>query len=323
MMLPVQGEGSSEEAEEARIAELHGLGLLDTEPDDRFDRVTRLAQRLFDVPIALVSLVDTDRQWFKSAQGLDVRETPREHAFCAHALAGDEVLHVPDATLDPRFAENPLVTGAPDIRFYAGHPISGPSGAKLGTLCIIDRHARSLSDEDKAALRDLAEVVEREIAALHLAAVDPLTGLRNRRSFEASASKILEVCGRRGVPATLLYLDLDGFKAINDTLGHEAGDEALVAFARLLGSTFRGSDVVSRLAGDEFAVLLPGADGSAAAEAVERLTDALAAARASGSPLAASVGTATATPEAPASLDQLLQAADAAMYEAKRAGRAP
>jgi diguanylate cyclase (GGDEF)-like protein len=309
----------SEEAarEAARLAELHGLGLLDTDPDERFDRVTRLAQRLFDVPIALVSLVDVDRQWFKSAQGLEVRETPREHAFCAHAIDGEEVLHVPDATLDPRFSDNPLVTGDPDIRFYAGHPISGPSGAKLGTLCIIDRQARSLTEDDKAALRDLAEVVEREIAALHLAAVDPLTGLRNRRSFETSASKILEVCRRRGVAATLLYLDLDGFKEVNDTQGHDAGDAVLVSVARVLCTTFRVSDVIARLGGDEFAVLLPGSGQAEAEEAVARLQAGFAAAS-----LAVSVGAATMDPAgADDDLAELQRRADEAMYAAKRAGR--
>jgi diguanylate cyclase (GGDEF)-like protein len=305
----------SEEA--ARLAELHGLGLLDTDPDERFDRVTRLAQRLFDVPIALVSLVDVDRQWFKSAQGLEVRETPREHAFCAHAIAGDEVLHVPDATLDPRFSDNPLVTGDPDIRFYAGHPISGPSGAKLGTLCIIDRQARSLTEDDKAALRDLAEVVEREIAALHLAAVDPLTGLRNRRSFETSASKILDVCRRRGVAATLLYLDLDGFKEVNDTQGHDAGDAVLVSVAQVLCTTFRASDVIARLGGDEFAVLLPGSGRAEAEEAVGRLQAGFSTAS-----LVVSIGAATMDPAGgDDDLAELQRRADEAMYQVKRAGR--
>ena len=304
--------------ERTRVAELRGLGLLDTEPDERFDRVTRLAQRLFGVPIALVSLVDADRQWFKSVQGLDVRETPREQAFCAHAIQGDDVMHVPDATKDPRFEDNPLVTGAPDIRFYAGHPIAGPSGAKLGTLCIIDREPRDLDEGDRASLRDLAEMVEREIAALHLASNDPLTGLANRRSFETSASQLLEMCERRHVPATLLYLDLDGFKAINDSHGHEEGDRALVDFGAALTATFRSSDVIARLAGDEFAVLLPATDG--ADGPIRRLHEHLDD-RNRGRPyaLVTSIGMATSVPgsDAPSSLAGLLRAADADMYRHK------
>lgn len=300
----------------ARVAELRGLGLLDTDSEERFDRVTRLAQRLFDVPIALVSLVDADRQWFKSVQGLDVQETPREQAFCSHAIESDEIMHVADATKDPRFVDNPLVTGAPDIRFYAGHPIAGPSGAKLGTLCIIDRRPRDLNDADRSSLRDLAEMVEREIAALHLAANDTLTGLANRRSFEAWAPQLLDVCRRRNDPATLLYIDLDNFKSINDTYGHDAGDQVLIDFAAVLTGTFRTSDLIARLAGDEFAVLLPGTGDTDAASG--RLSHQLTLAnRERNIPLSASIGIASAAGGVVVPLDELLRAADADMYQRK------
>ena len=111
-----------------RVAELHNLHLLDTPPEERFDRLTRIAQRLFGVPIALVSLIDHDRQWFKSSQGLDARQTPRNISFCGHAILADGPLVVHDALLDPRFADNPLVTGPLAIRFYAGMPLLGPQG---------------------------------------------------------------------------------------------------------------------------------------------------------------------------------------------------
>ena len=173
--------------EAIRLAQLRALALLDSYPEERFDRITRLAQRLFDVPIALVTLVDEDRQWFKSRQGLDVAETPRESAFCAHAILGDEVMQVQDSMADERFATNPLVLGDPGIRFYAGCPIEGPGGAKLGTLCVIDREPRQLKDDEVRLLRDLAEMVEREIAAADLATGDALTGLANRRGFDLIA----------------------------------------------------------------------------------------------------------------------------------------
>jgi hypothetical protein len=128
---PMEARGPTRD-EVVRLAELRSLGLLDDESEERFDRVTRLAQRLFDVPIALVSLIDEDRQWFGSVQGLDVRETPREVSFWAHAIHGDDVFHVPDATADARFADNPLVLGDPQIRFYAGAPISGPRRLQAG-----------------------------------------------------------------------------------------------------------------------------------------------------------------------------------------------
>jgi len=149
--------------EEARIDLLHALNLLDSEPEDVFDRITRLAARLLDMPIALVSLIDRDRQWFKSRVGLDAHETPRELAFCAHAIHSKQPLVVNDTSLDIRFADNPLVLGAPHIRFYAGAPIFSNQGIALGTLCIIDRKPRSMSAADLEALQDLAELARREI----------------------------------------------------------------------------------------------------------------------------------------------------------------
>ena len=149
--------------EERRLQALHQTGLLDTEAEERFDRYTRIAAALFDVPIALVSLVDKDRQWFKSRMGLDVRETTRDKAFCAHVILGDGVMQVPDALVDDRFADNPLVTDEPRIRFYAGAPLSLGDGSAVGTLCVIDHEARNLDQDQLRLLSDLAKLVEREL----------------------------------------------------------------------------------------------------------------------------------------------------------------
>lgn len=151
------------ENESARLAALLELDILDTLPEDAIDRITRLAARILGVPIALVSLVDSDRQWFKSRVGLDAPETHRDLAFCAHAIMRDDVMVVSDATKDWRFANNPLVTGPPDIRFYAGAPLILRDGVRLGTLCAIDTKPRDLSHEDEVALRDLAAVVVDEL----------------------------------------------------------------------------------------------------------------------------------------------------------------
>lgn len=151
------------ENEEARLAALHELKVLDTEPEERFDRITRIASGSFDVPIALVSLIDRDRQWFKSCIGINVRETPRDMAICAHAILEGQVLIVPDTFLDPRFADNPLVTGEPRIRFYAGCPLRLPDGHYIGTLCLIDSRPRQLEDKKKRLLRDLGKLVEAEL----------------------------------------------------------------------------------------------------------------------------------------------------------------
>jgi len=149
--------------EERRLEALYQTGLLDTDAEERFDRYTRIAAALFDVPIALVSLVDKDRQWFKSRMGLDVRETARDKAFCAHVILGDDVMQVPDALVDDRFADNPLVTDEPRIRFYAGAPLSLGDGSAVGTLCVIDHRARNLDEDQLQLLSDLAKLVEREL----------------------------------------------------------------------------------------------------------------------------------------------------------------
>lgn len=154
--------------ETERLAALCDLNVLDTAPEERFDRLTRLAKCHFDVPIALVSLIDSARQWFKSRQGLDATETPRNISFCGHAILAGDILCVPNALLDPRFADNPLVTGGPKIRFYAGAPLHSPEGLRIGTLCIIDDRPRDLSRDQLSILRDLADGVESELARTRL-----------------------------------------------------------------------------------------------------------------------------------------------------------
>jgi diguanylate cyclase (GGDEF)-like protein/PAS domain S-box-containing protein len=146
----------------SRLAALDALGVLDTPPEARFDRLTRLAARSFGAPIALVSLVDGERQWFKSRSGLDLAQTPRSIALCSHAVAQREMLVVEDASADPRFACNPLVTGEPHLRFYAGQPLFS-EGQAVGTLCILDQVARDFGDQERQCLRDLASLVEAEL----------------------------------------------------------------------------------------------------------------------------------------------------------------
>jgi PAS domain S-box-containing protein len=149
--------------EDARLHALREYQILDTLPEAAFDNIARLAARIFEVPICLVSLIDRERQWFKSCVGLDIKETSREVAFCSHAILSDEVLVVPDATRDPRFGNNPSVTGSSHIRFYAGAPLITPQGLRLGTLCLIDDKPREFSDAARSMLRDLASLVMDEL----------------------------------------------------------------------------------------------------------------------------------------------------------------
>ncbi|MBA4070557.1 MAG: hypothetical protein C0497_01785 [Gemmatimonas sp.] len=149
--------------ETARVAVLHGLAVLDTPAEERFDAITQTVRQLFGVPIALVSLVDVSRQWFKSRQGLDASETPRDVSFCGHAILGDEVFVVENALADARFRDNPLVTGPPHVVFYAGMPLSTPDGHKVGTLCIIDHVPRTFTASEAGQLRAIARWAEREL----------------------------------------------------------------------------------------------------------------------------------------------------------------
>ncbi|MBC3872835.1 ATP-binding protein [Undibacterium flavidum] len=149
--------------ETIRLQALREFDILDTLPEERFDRLTRLAQSIFNTEIALVSLIDADRQWFKSKQGLDACETDRDISFCGHAILEQDIFHIPNASLDLRFADNPLVTGPPNIRFYAGAPLRPDGKNSVGTLCIIDSQPRTLSIKERRTLRDLADCVEQEI----------------------------------------------------------------------------------------------------------------------------------------------------------------
>jgi diguanylate cyclase (GGDEF)-like protein len=306
--------------ETRRLRALQSLRILDTFPEERFDRVTRLACRLFNVPIALVSLVDEQRQWFKSRQGLDASETSREVSFCGHAIAHEGPMVVPDSHRDARFSDNPLVVGDPGIRFYAGHPIHTSDGSRVGTLCLIDRRPRALSEAEISLLADLASMVDSEFSMLEHATTDELTGLSNRRGLALIARYILALCRRTGLPATVVGIDLDNFKQINDAHGHEAGDEALRAFAKMLQKHLRVSDVVARLGGDEFALLCSKAAPEQVELSLKRLRDAF-----NSSDLARrhpslswSAGLAKFDPQSDADIDSLLRNADQKMYGAKR-----
>ncbi len=308
--------------EPARLAALYASRLLDAGANQNFDRVTRLAASLFDVPISLVSLVDADRQWFGSRWGLEALETPRCDAFCAHAILDSTVFIVENAADDDRFSDNPLVTGPPDIRFYAGAPISSPDGHRLGTLCIIDSRPRTLDAEQAAALRDLADLIERELYVIGMALTDPLTGLGNRRALFQAGTGLLELAVRNDQPMSILYADVDGLKLVNDELGHCDGDELISRAGTVLRNTMRSSDVIARIGGDEFAGLMYGTDAPEAEVLHGRILAAIADHNASDPerpPMSLSIGTAVAEPGE--SIEQLVKRADALMYAAKRSAQ--
>ncbi|HBK46490.1 MAG TPA: bifunctional diguanylate cyclase/phosphodiesterase [Xanthomonadaceae bacterium] len=443
------------ENEEARLRAVAEYPLLDTPPEQAFDRLAGLASRLFDVPIVLVSLVERDRQFFKAHIGFDVCETSREVAFCSYAIVQDDILVILDAVQDPRFAANPLVLGPPFIRFYAGKPLVTPDGHKIGTVCLIDTKAHAdFSDEDRRNLVDIAAlvmdrmetrrleyirtisqsrfeniaetspdaiicssskgvvtfwnrsaerlfgytaeemightseaIVPESLSAIYaaevgrlrkgekmeladrtielsglrkdgsefpaefslstweegdaisvgaivrdvterraneerlfrLASLDALTDIPNRGAWQSRLKSTVE----GGVPAAVLLIDLDGFKDINDTLGHPAGDAVLRDVAARLSGFCAQAIMVARLGGDEFAVLLPGNDERHAAGIAAQLVSLISQPyEFAGQRILAGVSIGVAlSPQHGNGPDELLRAADLALYRAKAAGK--
>ena len=452
--------------ETRRLATLRSNALLDTPPKPSLDLLCAFAARLLNAPIALVSLVDADRQWFKARVGLDAAQAPRDQAFCAHAILDDATMVVEDATRDPRFADNPFVTGEPGIRFYAGVPLK-VEHARLGTLCVMDHVPRRLTGEQHDQLCRLADLVvadierdmlerklahqlavsrnatraardhmrraeqagklagmgwfevdvttneirwsaevrrihgvgaryrptletaiafyppetQAEVRAYVAAALsdgqpftfalpfvradgkrrwvrvigeplrrggvvrgltgaiqdvtdakeamlkierealtDSMTGLANRADFNM---QLAAACAERRSGFALILLDIDRFKTINDTLGHDAGDAAIVAVAQHLRAVIRPGDTIARLGGDEFAVIAPGITQACV---VARLLDRLGAEGMGWTyggvtrKLGFSIG-ATLSPAHGRDPLDLYKAADVALYTAKKAGR--
>ena len=444
--------------ETERLAKLISFQIMDSLPEETYDRITRLAAKMLEVPIALISCVEDDRQWFKAKVGLDADETSREVSFCAHAICHNDVFIVEDATKDARFSQSPLVTGAPDIRFYAGAPLRTSDGFNIGTLCAIDTKPRAMSDEEKQLLADLAAIVidaletrliiqraetaerrfidameclpngfvlydkddrlvicnqryreiysesadlivrgatfediirkgvengqypealgneeawianrlevhrnpgepieqllpgdnwlriqerrtsegglvgfrfditqlkrqERELS--RLAWSDSLTGAMNRHRFTELASNEIDRAKRHDNQVSLLLLDADHFKKINDRNGHAAGDEVLKGLVERWRSGLRSHDLIGRIGGEEFCVLLPEVGPEGAAQLAERLHTVIAELPFAfeGQLLRVTVSIGVATLGAGEDLSALMRRADAALYEAKHAGR--
>ncbi len=264
--------------EEQRLSVLHALNLLDSAPDPRFDRITNLAADVFDVPIALISLVDENRQWFLSRCGLEETETGRDESFCGHALHETDILVVEDATEDDRFATNPLVTGGPNIRFYAGAVLEADDGLPLGTLCLIDTKPRSLSVAERRRLVKMARLTRAELlpnsnamyqrSEAQLAAqVDPLTNARWTQPFLEAVDEALEKDGANGTAgsnehgvAVMIMINVPKLEQINNVFGRMTGDEILLEVCRRLQTACSafGTPVTGRLGGHRLAAFLIG-----------------------------------------------------------------
>ncbi len=332
--------------ESQRLATLTEYNILDTMPEAAYDDITALVSDICDVPIAAVSLIDDDRQWFKSKVGLNVSETPRDIAFCAHAILGPDVMIVPNASEDLRFAENPLVKNNPKIRFYAGAPLVTATGEVLGTLCVIDHVERELSDHQTRALRVLARQVMAQLELrrligeqtenrkrleeaneqLKLASVtDDVSGYHNTRFLHQYLDQRLATNGSDRRKLSLVFFDMDGFKEVVDTHGHLLGAKVLRQVAQVVDGELDPDDQLVRYGGDEYVVILPDQDTDEALAKTERMKKAI-----STTPfltdedlevwVSASFGLAT-YPDDAGDKKDLLIAADQCLFQSKAAGK--
>lgn len=309
--------------EPARLAALARYQAIDTPAEPAFDRITQLVRSILGVPMSVVSLIDADRQWFKSRSGIDGTETPRDLAFCDYTIRDRVAMIVPDAACDTRFQAHPMVIGDPNIRSYAGVPLSTPDGYNVGSLCAIDTIPRQFDPGQIAILENLGALVVEQLELRRIAERDHLSGALTRRAFIAEMDKLISLFERYERPASLLLFDIDHFKRVNDTHGHPAGDKVIREVAALCTRIKRPNDLLGRLGGEEFALLLPETAAGEGTAAAQRFCEAIAALEIDHVPplrVTVSFGVAAIGADRLAS-DAWLAAADAALYDAKRSGR--
>lgn len=325
---------------QARLKALADYQVLDTDYEAAFDGIVKLAANICNAPIAVINFIDDERQWFKAEIGLGIRETPLDISICRHAVLEDDVMVINDTQTDTRTKNNPLVFASEkNLRFYAGALLKSGTNA-LGTLCVLDHEPRTITDTQIEALKLLRDQVMHllDFRRLHLtqrllvkeldesrhalqrqAHLDPLTGLLNRRAFEVRLRFELESILDPENPGVLMMIDLDKFKDINDQHGHLTGDKVLKHVSQALRKAIRTSDILARWGGDEFLVLLPATQLEQAREVAGRVLQALEKNEArSKLPGRVSASIGLASLRGYASADDVIAAADAAMYDAKR-----
>jgi diguanylate cyclase (GGDEF)-like protein len=311
-------------SEQDRLAVLERYDVLDTPPEEAFDRVTRLVRGIFGVSMSTVTLIDGHRQWFKSQQGMPGTETGRGSSICNVAIRFSRPLIIPDTHQDPRFADNPCVTGAPFIRSYAGVQLRSPEGHAIGTLCAMHDQPRTFDDGQIAILADLAKTVTSELELRMVATRDALTGALSRRALREEFSRAISLARRHKFELACIFFDVDHFKAVNDGHGHATGDMVLRACVAACRDELRTTDTIGRLGGEEFAILLPHTGAKAALAVAEKIRSAVARCRVEGDQgavrVTASFGIA-ALDGSDVDVDQMLKRADTALYAAKDAGR--
>lgn len=287
-----------------------------------FERITALVKTVLGVPMVAVTFIDGDRQRIHTRQGFDLEETSRSDSFCTHTIATSDPLVVPDARIDPRFSENPLVLDG-TLASYLGVPLTTPDGYNLGALCALDTVSRTFCHQDVEILSRFAALIVDELELRTIAREDALTGALTRRAFVEEVTRAIDRFARYGRPSALVLFDIDHFKSINDTFGHPVGDEVLRQVGGVTRATLRPSDLLGRLGGEEFGVLLPETDRASSLICAERLRSGIGSLdlpQVNGRMVSASFGI--------SSLSGLVRSAegwlaetDATLYIAKRSGR--
>ncbi|MDT8427550.1 MAG: sensor domain-containing diguanylate cyclase [Pseudomonadales bacterium] len=309
--------------------EIDDLRLFSAEMDACFQRIVRLLASLLDVPIAVFSILGNDRQYIRTAQGLDIQDASSDMSLCESALLADDILMLGDVSEHPDFNQNTLLNGLSGIRFYAGIPVHGPGGQRIGILYGVDTRARKPDETLSSNLQDLRALLENEILLCSLVNEDHLTGLLNRRCFEQSIDQEWRRSARSLQPLALLYIDIDHFKAYNDTYGHLAGDECLQVLASIMKNACkRSADKVFRIGGEEFAILLPNTSQRDAVRLAQRLQSAVRqqeipheSAPAGFISLSIGICALEATSGGQAELEAFINSCDKALYAAKERGR--
>lgn len=308
--------------EAGRQRSLDRLNVVNSEVEAPFEQIVDLVKATLNAPICAVSLIDNDRQWFKAARGLGVNQTPRNIAICDHAIRAEEPFVIEDAARDPSFADNPLVTGDPFIRAYLGIPLKMSDGYIVGSLCVIFKEPRSFTTHEIAILQSFANLVVGELELRTIAFTDGLTKLMSRKAWRDRVQAEIDRAERYPTALSIIVLDLDHFKKVNDTLGHDVGDLVLRKTAAAVNAVLRKDDLAGRLGGEEFAVCAlhaPQDVGLAVAERIRAQIEALEFPEHDGLACSASIGVAVFEPGL--GVDDLLKMADLALYEAKRSGR--
>lgn len=325
-----------------KLASMSSCKLLYTPLEERFERITRLARRALSVPVAAITLIDDGKQWFKSVCGWNVTELPNDRSLCRWTLESGDLTVISNAAEDPRTQDHPLVRSPPRFAFYAGVPLTDDDGDVIGTFCVYDTTARRLGAAERQTLRDLAGIAQREFfsdrlsdahnalssklgAARREAMMDPLTRLWNRRGASVLLKSALEKAESDRSTFAVALLDLDNFKRVNDTYGHQIGDEVLRRLASRLIASLRMSDMTCRIGGDEFLLLMSDTDATTAAKVTERLrravTETPIPTRQGAVPMSISIGFTIHRPEDACSVEELLERADKGLMESKVSGR--